>query len=218
MSDCLVTKLKAEVNNNNLPKLGILPISCYLEESPSQQSKRLEIQVKETSAGSTLTAIGGKMATSYAGTYNLDTISTNAQHSAVAFLENKDYNIEVSNKYDVTVIYYGAGAGFKLSDLNFIANSIVTVSTAVEGNQHVTGDLSDLAICTHLELFRNNGSVVTGNIEDLVAGQIANGRTSGTLKLRLGGGTQYYKNKTQTLQPNTIYYLVFENGTCTFGS
>lgn len=221
MENCLVTKLKGVVNNPNLPKLGILPISVYAEESPSQASRSIRIEVKDTSAGSTLKAVGGYFASSYSGTYNLTEVSTDNTHVAVVFSENKDFEVEVSNKYDIKTIGYGLGTGFKLSDIGFYANSIETLSTTQEGNANVIGNIADLGICTKLTLFRNvYSSGLYGKLEEFIEKQIANGRTSGQLALRIGGNPNVTFKGTYTMQPSVIYYFVFATSgkLCTVGT
>lgn len=219
-NNCLVTKLKGVVNNPNLPKLGILPISVYAEGSPSQASRSIRIEVKDTSAGSTLKAVGGYFASSYSGTYNLTEVSTDNTHVAVVFSENKDFEVEVSNKYDIKTIVYGLGTGFKLSDIGFYANNIESIQNSAEGNAHVTGDIADLGICTKLTLFRNPYATgLYGRLEDLIEKQIANGRTSGTLVLRINTPTITFGTN-YTMQPNTKYYFVFaaSGKLCTVGT
>lgn len=219
--NCFVKDFKVVVNNPNLSKWGILPISVYAEENPSQTSRRLEIDVKDTSTGSTLKAVGGHFASSYSGTYNLTEVSTDpTTHVAQAFLENTDFNIEVSNKYDIKAIYYGLSTGFKLSDIGFYANNIETLSTSQEGNANVIGDIANLGICTKLVLFRNAyASGLYGKLEEFIEKQIANGRTSGTLVLRINTPTITFGTN-YTMQPNTKYYFVFaaSGKLCTVGT
>ena len=139
-NNCLVTKLKAVVNNSNLKKLGVLDI---------YGTGNADIGFKGSSP-ITVKCISGSMYSDQARTQAITEkeipVSANA---AYVYITNGTH-IEVSNKYAITFVY-ATPQTEKISTEDFKYSTGITRLTVpqIKGN---LSDLSGLTSCTTLEL------------------------------------------------------------------
>lgn len=104
MGNCLVTKLKGEVNNDNLPKLGVLKLHVNLIDSPSAVNCRLTLT---TNAAINVKVVPGS-GNGYFGT-NYSTIESehkteldNISGTVNLYFAEVECDIEITNKYSLT--------------------------------------------------------------------------------------------------------------------
>lgn len=193
MENCLVTKLKASVNNENLPILNT--VKFFKDEVQSSYNVNLYIQLVPAD-GKTLTAYlsDGKVFLDNSGNPMSNTLtisSSNIIHvpldSCTMYIKNKN-NIKnfFSTFYNFSV---------PLSEFSYCTNievlklylsgdtkDISMNTKIVEFNSYtqskVSGNLSDFGKCTSLAKLNINSNKFDGSIEAFVAAQRANGRTS----------------------------------------
>lgn len=112
MENCLVTKLKAVVNNDNLSKFGILTIRTKtLIGTPNiSQQCCLVISAKESV---TLKVIGGYCSTNENNIETDKLTEVTFVNQKILYFKNADYRIEISNKYAITALRVDIQASYK---------------------------------------------------------------------------------------------------------
>lgn len=145
MENCLVTKLKGSVSNQNIEKLGVLQIVM------AQQSgtKRLDIGL---SSAAEIKIIGDAVFTDSTGSDNLGqniSIPATGASGTQRFLKNVSSNdiLEISNKYAITK--WGANTQTELtaSEFNY-ADWLTSLSNLNFGINHGNLHLLDLDMIT----------------------------------------------------------------------
>lgn len=192
MKNCLVTKLKGTVNNDTLPKLGVLKMKA----SPVTISHASQATMKLTTNDTiTVKALGGGYFSDrgyeYIETDKLTEKVINASNNVTLYFKNASYDVEVTNKYSITSItiniaYINAMSvlSFDLSELAY-CNNLTNVSieytnctgdlsllsalpSLVEfdatGSEQLTGDIISVCGISSLTGFRVSGSGIIGNI------------------------------------------------------
>lgn len=103
MENCLVTKLKASVNNNSLPKLGVLTLERVYIANETSSDAQLGIPRKLLPEGVdfTLTIIGdGYFSSQYGGeSIGKEITVRKASSNTAYYTSNGNYKIEVNPKY-----------------------------------------------------------------------------------------------------------------------
>lgn len=248
---CLVTKLKGTVNNNSLEKLGYVRIKARQLASTSNLVSRLYITTNNTPT--TVKIIGnGYFTEAYDAPESARKTEATYQSTipTTIFLSNGDYEIEISNKYNISVSFVAAmetiavipwdklgvmpkqtevtpnsGSPIDLScvpvnfpnlksieltgdfvsgDTSSIKDMTTLTRLKLQWAARLTGSVADFAKLVNLVQLTLPGTQITGSIEDFVAGQVANGRTSveagvfstyGVLNRLTFGGTLYGINE-----------------------
>lgn len=149
-NNCLVTKLKAVVNNSNLKKLGVLDI---------YGTGNADIALR-CSSPITVKCISGSMYLDQARTQPITekVIPVSASSSTVYIVNGT--HIEVSSKYNITFVY-ATPATDKMSTEYFKYSTGITRLTVPQIKGKLS-DLSGLTSCTTLELV---GTSVPYNVE-----------------------------------------------------
>ena len=166
-NNCLVTKLKANVNDNSLLRMGEMRIKISSIESPNEYSQSitlgfsksvdLEIIGEGYFTDATLSANNGKKMT-----------ASTAQN--VIYFSNGNYEIAVLDKYAIT------GLLASKQDGKFYSNKVININDfeysnklgfIVTGPNNLTGDISALSGLTSLTQLRISNNNLTGDISAL---------------------------------------------------
>lgn len=175
MGNCLVTKLKSEVQNDNLIKLGVLRISVETMASGFDLSQTNAIQFT-VKGGKTchLSIIGsGYFVTDTADDADVSKHKTeydlNSTSTTTLYFSNGTYKIDIDNKYEITKLRIidnnvAHMIGFDIADVAYCDLG----SPIVLGNTKVYGNIENLANQAHLaQVFINNLTDIHGNIAAL---------------------------------------------------
>lgn len=188
MGTCLVTKLKQSVDNSSLKILGTIEISEVVEWV-SIYGKSITIDfigngvLKYKSSGN---VIQTPMTTTSSGS-----------GSDYTYTLEQGAKLIIKNKYNITSL---RRVPVDLKDLEY---STLITSLRLDSTEGATGNIKYLSMLTALTELSFRGTACEGKIEDMVAGQISNGRTScsgiawtSTLNdnISLGGSTATIKN------------------------
>lgn len=196
-NECLQTKLKSVVDNDNLEYLNCITFNRKSDIS----GDTIGFKAK---AGSTITVdiIKGTGAISKERNYSdnlqhLEYVITNA--GAMNYIRCKagDYIINVSSKNDITY-FYTESASIDIDSLQYVPLTyLACINTQSRGdianlvkvnkelnavivkfNTNITGNINSLGGNTSLSEIRLSETSITGSIEGLVAAQMAAGRTT----------------------------------------
>lgn len=189
MVQCLVTKLKGVVNNPNLPRVGELKWSfsgTWTKDSnftiiPEEGQKiTLEISSGFNFWDSSNEApyqpkikIGGKVIVS---SYRRLIV---VAEDDVSF--SGSFTITLSNKYAIRQWRSGVNYDYNkdVKDLAYCINMWNFINTNMKGN------IVDMAKWTKLEIIDLSfNNYITGELAELCAGMVANGRTKGVITLK----------------------------------
>lgn len=146
MGKCLVTTLKGVTANGNLPILGKIRINLTGEDNP-------------VSGSSGYILISGSYSTwKGEGTCSITNLENN---SSVHSEKTAKGVLLVDDKYNVSEIQtiYGYGANVEFSDLNRFCSKLLKL---IIGNTKQTGDLSEIAELSKLEVLDISNSKVSG--------------------------------------------------------
>lgn len=167
MGNCLVTKLKGSISNNELLRIGEMRIRIAKVEDPTDATQGLEIDVNKSVV---LKIVSDGYFTDKALNVNKGkTITLNAGINGV-WVSNNDVEIAILDKYSITKISrnypnqtsagYGSNIYLNLSDLKY---STALTSLDLSGAQ-VTGDIANLKGLTALISLDLRFVPVTGDI------------------------------------------------------
>lgn len=175
MGKCLVTKLNGTVNNDSLPKLGVVTIPIR----PMKNSAT--INFRSTKEGSVTLKVydNNKTLTS---TYKS---STSDPQWINIYLPNGGY-LEYDNKYDVVDGFYGntqmAGreALPDIEEFKYCKNYSGFSCSAMKGN---VKELAEFDWVTYFE-----ATYFTGDLTDYIARRVEKGTSSGSINVRVFQG------------------------------
>lgn len=209
-ANTLVTKLKGSVQNDNLPELGKIIFHAVKNSTIIDADKQQSIMLQFKSGGNRIIkvvspgAVGLDPATVDQST---DTeLGLGTSYTKVAF-KNENYKITIDSKYllssfigraesnkknifDVNLEQFSGASQLEylsVSRFTNVTGSVMNLANcplidcAMTDNAGINGDLTAFAKCTGLTALRLAWTSVRGEINDLAAAQVANGRTSGTL-------------------------------------
>ena len=166
MENCLVTKLKAVVNNESLPKFGIISFNVVNSTGYSENVCKLSLkaaqQVKLEIDGD------GYMASTFAGLSNPSqrTKEMVIEPSDSIYFSNGPYKVNLYNKYGIVdFMAQQNGTIFKL-DIGIFEWSTL-MSTIRLSSATCTGDISSLSKLTEATYFILRGAAVTGHLTDI---------------------------------------------------
>lgn len=139
-NNCLVTKLKVAVDNNNLKKLGVISVNIVDSDTAQTQANSVISFYKvDTSAENVVNVVGdGWIASSFAGLSDPSvrkktmTLGASIYGTSVYFTKG-NYKLEVTNKYNISAIEVGGKnpyVKFDLSELPYVPmNTLVACGT-----------------------------------------------------------------------------------------
>ena len=169
MVNCLVTKLKGSVNNNELLRIREMRMRIAKVGNPTDANRGFTISVNKPVV---LEIVGDGYFTDKTLAENKGkTITLNTGDNGV-WVSNDNVEIAILDKYSITAISslypqstasYGSSMDLNLSDLKY--------STALNslnlGGTKVTGDIANLKGLTALTFLNLGGTKVTGDIANL---------------------------------------------------
>lgn len=232
--DCLQTKLKGVVNNDNLPFFNAFKITVYPDATPANNNLRINV-----SSAVHLRIIGSGSFTDSEGNVLTDpknlTVTSGSTPTTVYFTrESEKYIILV---YEPSkIIYLGSGlpdtgscaVGIESNDLNQCIN-IETINAKCW--TYSTINVEDFAVCTklkslHIGYWSNNSNEhISGSYNKMVEGMIANGRNSGTITGKnnhlnsaatINGHSMTGNSYTLTIISATEYTAAQDSETCRY--
>ena len=158
MSNCLITKLKENVNKDNLPKLGVLKFTI-----PASDSTQNVIAITPPS-GKTITVkvIG---ATFIDGSTE---ISSNAWFNPQVSPHNEVATVEIKSKYDLVDTQFFSDYVLDLNQFEYTNIIRLSFESASNDNWQVTGNLSKIIKSSvNIERLSLRKSLVNGNLDEL---------------------------------------------------
>jgi hypothetical protein len=236
MGNCLVTKLKAVVNNDNLVELGyvnvIAPESIY---NSFYNMGNLDSMYKED--GESLRFIAKTSDTEAEGFFSINDISqgqtVDSNSSVTAYRWNRQYDSQFKVYiYDSTYIVgvinidkmpmsnnlriiHLLGANMKDGSFKTSTGTIDNFSNKYKNLRYFScayipliGDIATaFGNCIKIKCINLRGTEkIVGSIEAMAAAMVSNGRTSGTLEFISGYAINY---QGATLPDNTKKYITF---------
>lgn len=159
MGNCLVTKLKGVVDNDNLPKFNALKIHFDAGNSGQYGSLRIEAPVIDADTNN------GYIADSSADLQNQDTHISTADALSL-YASNVEMDIEITPKYDITKLQtIDNRASFDTNDVKYLTK----LTNLFIKNYSCTGNFEDLVKLTNLEQLNVSGSLIYGDIDTISA-------------------------------------------------
>jgi hypothetical protein len=154
MSNCLVTKLKGRVDNDNLPKNG----EFKLEVLDGSNGIGLFISNTDTSKGLYVT-----------GNLTVDGGSSSDYKTTAYTIEGTTGYIHIPNKYTLSKLKGKDGTAkerllFNLKDLKYMNNLAELI---IPGSQNVKGDIAYFGQLPNIEKIQLDGPYIYGNIKSL---------------------------------------------------
>lgn len=150
--ETLITKLKGSVNNNNLPKLGVITLTAkQVDGTPTTEQQFMRLNVSNASnANPVVVSVDGSgYFTKGSDSTQLTTTNIVNSSNVDLYFSNGNYNVYISDKYRVTNIVLG---GYNTSnDIHHVLNL----------------DLSMLSYATSLGTLQASYHSLSGNIEHL---------------------------------------------------
>lgn len=170
-NNCLITKLKASVNNDSLDKLGMFSVFFKQEESPTQNSRYLLVVSTEKN---TMESMGGLFYKTYGGTslgksYTFVDSDWSEQYGGYVFsgyVSNTACRVDIS-KYTLKRVQVTADgvydidlSKFKYTQVQYFSGSYLSGSVAdlpdnttyvnFNGNLKIKGTLADFSRLTSI--------------------------------------------------------------------
>jgi len=224
--DCLVTKLKGNVSDDSLLKLGEFRIKVYSVEEPSVETQGMTLQFTEDTE---VKIIGDGYFTDESLTANLGTSKVIPANTATSFyLSNGDYEISIANKYGLAILYlYYQGIanvgseqmghfGFNFNDLKY-STKIININAM---SSLIYGDIETVTNFTSLNSIILASANLSGDLKSFVNSKnIINLNLSG-VKGSVKGDISVFKDFTNLssliLSPlSDVYGDVSELANCT---
>lgn len=240
MGNCLVTKLKGNVNNPNLMVLGEIVLEVSEVATPATDSRLIRLGQSEN-PNITITVDGGTMVSIEQVSNNNCIVHAKPKYQFTQMTSPTD-SIKVVNNiadfnYSPNIISFNCG--FKnAQDINSIANAqylnnlqIFTIQASRKSHTgdisvfnncpnlvllsivftSIEGDIASIGSATKLQTVEVTGDqLVYGNLTELAQAQVAAGRTSGNLNLTC---VEYNPNLTVDGTENLLgtYRITFDS-------
>lgn len=191
MGKCLVTKLTGTVNNDSLPKLGVVIIPIR----PMSNSQT--INFRSTKDGSVTLKVYDNNKT-LKGTYK----SSTSEHNYININLPKGGYLEYDNKYDLVSEFYGntqmdgRDALPDIEEFKYCKNCLEVASLFTKGN---VKELAEFDWITSFE-----ATYFTGDLNDYIARRVEKGISSGSINVRVNQGGKPETFVNGTVQINGI--------------
>lgn len=186
MNDCLVTTLKGESSNDNLPILGAFVFNVKEKTITSSDQQRLQIEnTKECVVSVIGSGYFGEDNVSNIETQHLTTITIPANTSKILYFKNGNYKVCISEKYALYTlvlkdnsILVGDISGLEYSkQLRYIdmpsndtegnidaLKGLTSLIRLDVGSTKVNGDIASLGALTALQVLSISGTDISGDI------------------------------------------------------
>lgn len=179
MENCLVTKLKADTNNNNLPFLDWYKVYFKSVESPTDKSQGIR---GVTSSPKRIKVLGNLYFTDSTLIQNLGTEINNGISNF--YVSNGEGVLLIPKNATSIVAVAGAGEVEKAYyiKLDEFADCETLTNVTIRNSVKSEGNIINLAQCVGLTDFNFGSTKVEGNLSEFAIAQIDKyGRTSGSL-------------------------------------
>lgn len=190
MKNCLITTLKGVVDNNTLPVFGELKLTAN-QISGTIIANQVRLRIRSIKATELHVDGDGYFANSYADLSDVSKRKTSieipANTNVDCYFKNDNYNIYIMDKYSIAAIVTFTISNYADETLFGISLDSLEFSTEIDYlsliGSHNSGDIAKLGRMTKVNTLifgMANTTQIVGAVEDFVAGQIANGRTTVT--------------------------------------
>ena len=163
MNKCLVTTLKAQTNNAALSKYNVLTIKTKVSDSPTVNSQWIGLRTSQNGSISVNSPSVGLYQYGISGELHLYPYTVQANQYLQSHFENKDGIIEVTGKYNLSIISLGVSATVMIKDIYGIPGTInkLELPNIEEGEVDVTKlrNALDLGKLTSITLPGNGASL-----------------------------------------------------------
>lgn len=198
MDKCLVTKLNGSVPNNSLLKIGEMRIKVDKIDNPTNKSQAIKINIEKPI---TLTIIGD-------GYFTDSTLSKNTGKTAsligekVLYVSNGDYEISISSKYPLSVIFDGDSAYTSVSSNKLIDVDCLKYSDKLVDfrTKNCIGNIASLNNKNFINIFVQGGDVY-GDVSNL---KLQNAILAVLTAKNLNGTSSFAVNSTKLKMINTF--------------
>lgn len=186
-NNCLITKLKGSIDNENLPQYG----ECIVTGMVKTVDANFGAKGRGFSGSGLIAKIlderyqfANAQNEPIGRTIEGDNLFLLLYNSGDASLLNKKVDIHLTSKYTLTTMWNGNYGGFGALPISMFKYSTKLQSFGGD-NSAVYGDISDVATLPQLRFMCfGNCYDAYGTLEDFTEKQIQNGRTSGTIALQ----------------------------------
>lgn len=236
-ANTFLTKIKGTAQNDNLPELGKISFRAIKQNTITNPDYQQAIMLQFKTGGNRIIkvvspgAVGLNPATVDQST---DTqLGLGTSYTKVAF-KNESYKITIDSKYLLSSFVGRAASGAEgifgvnleqfngASRLEYLNVTRFTEATGsvinladcplieckLSVNADINGDLKAFAKCTGLTTLTLSWTSVRGEINDLAAAQVANGRTSGALSITTSA---YITLNGVVVENNVIKTITFDS-------
>lgn len=124
MNNCLVTKLKTSVNNEDLSKLNVLTIKTKAVDSPTVNTQWFGVGASENGSVSINSSSVGLYQSGISGELKPYPVNVPANGYTESHFENKDGIIEVTGKYNISDIVVGSSGIVRAREIYGIPSTI----------------------------------------------------------------------------------------------
>ena len=170
-NNCLVTKLKANVNDNSLLKVGEMFIDIIEQKTPTNITNRLYLNsssdlIIEVENGEANITLDSNMESGWTNKITLPYSS--GVSPAPVFVRNGNYRVKVKSKYNLLEV--GRWTGNMYQEAISVDTKYLKYSHGlVNIYSKLSGDISNLIGCTKLKILMSIGlaNKLTGNLSDL---------------------------------------------------
>lgn len=224
MEKCLVTKLNATVDNDDLNVLGALKLKFDVDTTKFMlhNTSKMTITLKNCTA-----TIQGKQWTNT----SFESLAQGSDITLNKVDRTKPMYITMSNKYTFSYVTWKDAIDFNLEELwcnNITSIDIYRGNTFLDCNLEIvlksttnlrnfkiedipiSGNISFLSKFVNLTDINIVGTKITGSLESLAQGLFTNGKNSGTVKLNNINGLISFNNR-QLLTVTDKVYLIFSS-------
>ena len=197
MKDCLITTLKAAVNDSSLLKIGERKITLY----PLTDSSLIEqITIKA----------GEKVTFTYKDSQGVVTTRELIGNGRVQYFQlitNEKQEATFCTTYPIIRIRpYNIGFDIGIFDYSEELSLLEIGTNTEERYNRITGDISSLGNCINLTSINATNQDVYGKVEELASKMYKNGRTSGSLSVYAGGTRVTYNGALVTGSGVTVTF------------
>ena len=187
MGNCLITKLKGNVDNDSLPKFGKIEVPISVNNSNEfVHLLRLSDTMAKKEFECEIIGEGNFIGGSFPNGENLGKSVTLSSSLQQVYVSNGEFKLIIGNIYNINkitgVLYRFADFNmFKYSDIYSISNEFTTAKPGIGGKiiawqnltfvytsdaDKITGNVSELANCP-LNALMITGTGITSNVSDL---------------------------------------------------
>lgn len=226
MNNCIVNTLKADTNNNNLLKIGVMTINFKASENPSASNNVIYIRISDDVEVNSvkLKVVSGDARICLSVPSNWNDHSAGVEERNVGrygvntfYLTNADCVLELSNKYEVTYISPSSIMGLNidelflpkltqinatfekgemLSNVNSWPNIMTAVAIKAASSDYVKSNMAYYLADKDIMEYNLNGNTSGISIEELLRGN-TDLRVFGVPNSNISGSLSYFLNNGQ---------------------